>query len=354
MEKRTIAVFFAVLMAMSFTPNALADNDGGDVSSRMTAMNSVPSAIERVSPIYPFEAERDGLEGEVTLRFIVTKQGEVKTPSVVESSPMGMFDQSALEAIRHWRFKPAVKAGETVDAIAIMPLHFRLPESRGTGYDAYLAVNKGMVHMRSGNYERAIDEFSRAIWYFPDEPANSATYNSRGVSYVTIGRYEEAVSDFDTALNLRPDQAIVHANRGGAYARLGNLQKAIRDCNAAIELDPRMARAYADRGAAYWELGRPREALEDCSKAISLDPELIGAYYVRGNAHRKTGRYQEAVADYSQVINGRPDYAQVYNNRGYAYNNLGKIDEACADLARACELGDCRGSKLLAEQGACQ
>ena len=313
-----------------------------------------PRVIKRVDPAYPAEARKKGLEGVVTLKFIVTKEGKVIAPSILKSSPEGVFDEGTLTAIRKWRFKPAVKGGEPVDVIVIAPLHYSLPHIIGTGRDTYEAVEQGVSHMNSGDFKQAIRAFTRAIRYFPREPANSPTYVFRGLSYMKLGKHKKAVSDFGKALKLRPGQAMVHANRGEAYARLGKFTEAIEDCSAAIGLDPQIAGAYANRGISYWELGKPREALEDCSKAIELDPKSINAYYIRGSAHRKMGEYEEAVADYTQVISKMPDYVQAYNYRAYAYNRLGKMEQACADMARACELGDCRGSKLLAEQDACE
>jgi protein TonB len=46
----------------------------------------------------------------------------------VESNPQGYFEQSALEAIRHWRFKPGIYRGKAVATWVTLPIQFRLTE----------------------------------------------------------------------------------------------------------------------------------------------------------------------------------------------------------------------------------
>lgn len=92
----------------------------------LAEVDQPPRVIRRIDPLYPFAAKRKQIEGTVTLRFIVTKDGRVEEPSVVDAEPLEVFDNSALKAILRWRFRPAVKDGQNVDVIVIAPLKFNL------------------------------------------------------------------------------------------------------------------------------------------------------------------------------------------------------------------------------------
>lgn len=62
-------------------------------------------AIRAPRPKYPANAKRRRIEGYVTVRFTVTRQGKVRNPKVIAAKPSGVFERSALNAIRRWRFR---------------------------------------------------------------------------------------------------------------------------------------------------------------------------------------------------------------------------------------------------------
>lgn len=82
--------------------------------------------IVQMSPVYPIQAKRRGIEGYVVLEFIVNESGEVQAPKVIESHPPGIFDQAALRAASYWRFKPKLKDGQPISVTVRQKLQFRL------------------------------------------------------------------------------------------------------------------------------------------------------------------------------------------------------------------------------------
>ena len=70
--------------------------------------------IVQVAPQYPRRAAERGLEGYVTLEFVVTRQGTVRDPVVIESSS-SMFDRAAIDAVMRFRYRPRVIDGEPVE-----------------------------------------------------------------------------------------------------------------------------------------------------------------------------------------------------------------------------------------------
>jgi protein TonB len=96
---------------------------------RLTEVDQPPRVIRPVPPRYPFVAQRKGIEGRVVVRFVVNAEGDVLEPEVAKVEPpdvAGVFDEAALQAVVRYKFKAAVKDGEPVDCIAMLPILFEI------------------------------------------------------------------------------------------------------------------------------------------------------------------------------------------------------------------------------------
>lgn len=71
-----------------------------------------PLPIVKVSPQYPRRAQTQGIEGYVILSFTITPTGATANPVVIESQPSGVFDRSAVNAVRKFKYKPKIVNGE--------------------------------------------------------------------------------------------------------------------------------------------------------------------------------------------------------------------------------------------------
>lgn len=72
-----------------------------------------PRAMFQTAPVYPAELRAKKVEGVVSLIFVVDPSGKVQTPRV-EKSTHPAFEKPALEAVRQWKYEPAVKGGQRV------------------------------------------------------------------------------------------------------------------------------------------------------------------------------------------------------------------------------------------------
>ena len=86
--------------------------------------NSLSTPITRVAPVYPHAAVEGNVEGWVALKFGITKRGTVENILVIESSPEGIFDESAKNALSKWRYSPH----ETDARTSTVKLAFNLSE----------------------------------------------------------------------------------------------------------------------------------------------------------------------------------------------------------------------------------
>lgn len=110
--------------------------DGEGPSSRVSspahqnrlADRKEPELIHFVPPTYPSEAGEEGVEGSVTLEYLINEKGEVKDVRVVKSSGDYRLDRSAVEAVKKWRYLPAVQDGIPRGVKRRRTIVFRLPQ----------------------------------------------------------------------------------------------------------------------------------------------------------------------------------------------------------------------------------
>lgn len=81
-------------------------------------------------PGYPAAARRNGEEGTVMLRVLVSAEGAPREVALERSSGSSVLDAAALATVKTWRFSPARRGGEAQEAWVLVPIVFRL-EPRG-------------------------------------------------------------------------------------------------------------------------------------------------------------------------------------------------------------------------------
>lgn len=86
---------------------------------------SAPEVIHSVQPQFTPEARSSNYQGVVGIQLIVDSRGFPQDVRVVRHLGMGL-DQEAIEAVRQYRFKPAVFQGHSVSVQMIIDVDFRL------------------------------------------------------------------------------------------------------------------------------------------------------------------------------------------------------------------------------------
>lgn len=76
----------------------------------------------KAPPEYPQEALRKNIEGTVLLTATVDDMGFVRNPQIVESTAGEIFDDSALEAVRKFRYAPKFTDGKPVAVTGVLNL----------------------------------------------------------------------------------------------------------------------------------------------------------------------------------------------------------------------------------------
>ena len=112
-----------VLVAAVFRPPTLIGPTLGELPKDVApGSNAVPVPVAAPMPGFPPTSMSGGT---VMLEVHVSAAGTVLDVGVVESSPP--FDDSAMAAVREWRFRPARVHGDPTDSFAYAIVAFRMP-----------------------------------------------------------------------------------------------------------------------------------------------------------------------------------------------------------------------------------
>ena len=86
---------------------------------------SAPKVLYQLDPDYSEEARRAKYQGTVVLWLIVDQSGRARDLRVARSLGMGL-DEKAIEAVKQWKFEPALKDGRPVAVQINVEVNFRL------------------------------------------------------------------------------------------------------------------------------------------------------------------------------------------------------------------------------------
>ncbi len=94
--------------------------------SRVRVSQGVVSglAISQPKPLYPQMARMARVQGAVVLQAVISKNGAIENLRVVSGHPM--LQQSALDAVRQWRYRPYLLNGEPVEVETQITVNFNL------------------------------------------------------------------------------------------------------------------------------------------------------------------------------------------------------------------------------------
>ena len=83
-----------------------------------------PRLLRQARPEYPHEAFTRKIEGVVVMEILIDDTGRVAGMRIVQSVPP--LDAAALDAVRQWIFRPAVRHGRPVATTAVAPVRFSI------------------------------------------------------------------------------------------------------------------------------------------------------------------------------------------------------------------------------------
>lgn len=208
---------------------------------------------------------------------------------------------------------------EAYDQIYYYSLLIEKPANANTNDEKSKLFNKrGEMYARSGNIKMAYKDFLEAQRLNPNIQFSNFCW---GVVMGDDGEYHKAIDYFTRAIFENPNDDVLYINRGAIYDLISQDETALEDYSKAIQLDPNNAIAYIYRGRVQ---KRWQESIEDYSKAIQLAPNYADGYIKRG--------FIQFITERTMENKGIPLGSATFPyTKGYY----------CKDFERACNLGLC-------------
>jgi len=196
---------------------------------------------------------------------------------------------------------------------AIMLLLFACANNNKKYADEY--YEQGLVFYKSMEYDRSIDDFTKALEINPKDKENHKVYYMRGRSYMENRQYNEAINDFTKALELCPDtdkatKFSIIGSRGNSQHALNKNDAAIKDFSDAIALNPghkNIKYVYNNRGWVWQSKQDYEKAIKDYYAALAIDPAFAPSYFARASAYYKSGNLPRAMEDAKEALRLDPE-----------------------------------------------
>ena len=195
-------------------------------------------------------------------------------------------------------------------------------------------INSGNKLLDQRDYDRAIDDFSKALAI---DPKSADALAGRGMAYLWKNDNANATSDWNAAEALDPQNAAMVGGRGALAYRHGDFADCRDPLSKSLEIRSNDLFDLRWRAFAYLQLNRSTEAIADSTAAIKISPHDIDMYRVRGFAHARIGQVDAAVAD-AQSLVAAGSGAQAYMAAGSIYEAAGKQPDALQAYSHAIEL----------------
>jgi serine/threonine protein kinase/cytochrome c-type biogenesis protein CcmH/NrfG len=197
----------------------------------------------------------------------------------------------------------------------------------------------GKLNLVPGSYERAGQEFQRAIQI---DPNNAEAWRGLARACEKIpGRTNDAVAAYRKAIDLQPGYYLPHQDLGTFYRQLGNYTEAERHWKRVTEIAPNNARGHTNLGGLYAEMGRFGDSEREQKRALELDPRARLALNNLAALYQYMGRDQEAAAllERSIALTGTASHVLLLN-LGDSYRRTGQAPKASEAYRRARALAD--------------
>lgn len=222
-------------------------------------------------------------------------------------------------------------------------------------------LETGIEWFKEGEYDKALEEFERAIkaksdyaeaWYY-----KGSTLHRLGEKAKSLGSLDKATENFKKALgalnkaigilrsyeSLEEDKKELCANiffvKGTILESLKKHGKALFFLNKTLEINEKNFRALNTKGYVLYNLKRYEEARKVFNEVLEMlksdttlkedeKKELYVALFGKGATLSSLGRYGKALKFLGKVLRKNPKHFTAWNYKGYDLFNLGRYKEA--------------------------
>ena len=196
------------------------------------------------------------------------------------------------------------------------------------GANIFLIVRSGIGVEPLGRLTRGVRELEgfqlllsqmEIGWVTPQEAATQ--WLEHGQTLEQEDRHAEALQAYQKALDLVPNEPIMHLAVAGAHESLGAQDLALSHVEIAAQLEPENAAAQRHLG----RLNCLRDEHETCvtalEKAVEIEPDDRWGRFWLASAYRQNAEdgFDRAVAEYEEALRLEPEFGEAHFGLGQLY-----------------------------------
>ncbi len=240
---------------------------------------------------------------------------------------------------------------------------------------------KGIAYYKSHNYNKAIEQFEKALAVDALRDLNMDILYYKADSQAKAGLFDKAVKTYTDILKEKPSDAYIYYSRAYAYRMQGSYDKSLADYDKAIKLagsnydyyfgkyflliekdDKDGAAAVLDMAAnikgttqednfnlakVHYYMGDYENALVEFSDAFRNG--FAEAYFFLGSIYEQKEDYKNAVNNYNMYINEEANItsAAVYNQIAFCEIKLKNYEEALSYIQTGLKYNDIAYNRYL-------
>ncbi|MEN6337195.1 MAG: tetratricopeptide repeat protein [Phycisphaerales bacterium] len=133
------------------------------------------------------------------------------------------------------------------------------------------------------------------------DPEDAQACNQRGIDFARSGEYQAALAEFTRAIRRDPTCADAFYNRALVSIEIGNVGQAASDLGTVVEIRPGFVEGRVRRGRLYLAMNEHDKAVAEFTKAAAIDPKCAEAIFHRSLVHYARGDYEKAMADVTKA-----------------------------------------------------
>jgi Flp pilus assembly protein TadD len=200
--------------------------------------------------------------------------------------------------------------------------------------EAELRFSTGVMHLREGRIDLALEEFKRAV---KEDPKNPYFQKGLGQAYAAKREWGAAISAFRKALELNPMYVDTRNDLGYALLMSGDRDGGKKEFLSAFSdpMNPAPEISAFNLGRAFLEEKNYPEATNWFRSSISRNKAYASPYLLLAETLVATGRNDEAVAQLEAGVVEASNDPELLLALGRAYLKVGRLAEARTRLEEA-------------------
>ena len=214
-----------------------------------------------------------------------------------------------------------------------------------------ILILKGSILNLEGNFEKAEEEFKRALDFVSKDEVDMVYYNIAlafehsfesykcnsdnktilfdiAYCYEKTGELDLSIKYYSEFIDFEPFSANAWYNLGTVYSIQNKFEKAIDAYEYAVAINIEYSSAYFNMGNAYASLENFKDAIESYQEYLKINPSDSLAMYYMGEAYEYLDDFESALKHYKNVIEIDEVFADAYIGIGEILFKDGEVEEA--------------------------